>query len=539
MKRILSVFINRDNAIRIMVTALLAASSQPLIAWSMAGLSGAFLENDLIYAAVFRNILILLLALFIAWFADNSKANLLLDSEFELRRQVFDSIYAMPIDEFEKKDSGAYYNQIGRDTQILSKELFEGTLKIIVNGLSIGLIAVLLLYCHWMSFLIILIFLLPLTINNLLMPKKIAACQERSMQTLVGMTVKIKDLLSGFFTARFQEGEKQVSESMYTHFAAAAAAEKQIMKLANLSGLIANASVTLSQFSGLFAAFYLMRLGKIDFPQFVLIFQLGMIVSEPVISLINAVISVRSSRPYIENTEKILAGYKCREDFRLDKICSIRLDDVSFAYPEKQRSVLEHFNYCFEQGRKYLIVGESGSGKTTLIKLLLGTLHPGSGHIYYDRIDQQELSPSEIYHHSAVVPQQVYIFDDTIRRNLDLKGNCTDEELLAVISKVKLDKFFAANGYTLDTRISNETLQVSGGEKARIGLARSLTLPKSIVIYDEVLSGLDPQNAELIEDLLLADDERIVIHIAHNSSPKYQERYDAVVRLTIQNAPGE
>ena len=181
MKRILAVFFNCNSVIRIMITALLAAASQPLIAWSMAGLSGAFLENDLIYVTVFRNILILLLALFIAWFADNSKANLLLDSEFELRKQVFDSIYAMPIDEFEKKDSGAYYNQIGRDTQILSKELFEGMLKIIVNGLSIGLIAVLLLYCHWMSFLIILIFLLPLTINNLLMPQKIAACQERSM----------------------------------------------------------------------------------------------------------------------------------------------------------------------------------------------------------------------------------------------------------------------------------------------------------------------------------------------------------------------
>ena len=156
-----------------MVTALFAASSQPLIAWSMAGLSGAFLDSELSYEALFRNILILLCALFIAWFADNIKANLLLDSEFELRRQVFDSIYAMPIDEFEKKDSGAYYNQIGRDTQILSRELFEGTLKVIVNGLSIGLIAVLLLYCHWMSFLIILIFLLPLTVNNLLMPQQV------------------------------------------------------------------------------------------------------------------------------------------------------------------------------------------------------------------------------------------------------------------------------------------------------------------------------------------------------------------------------
>ena len=91
MKRILAVFFNCNSVIRIMITALLAAASQPLIAWSMAGLSGAFLENDLIYVTVFRNILILLLALFIAWFADNSKANLLLDSEFELRRQVFDS----------------------------------------------------------------------------------------------------------------------------------------------------------------------------------------------------------------------------------------------------------------------------------------------------------------------------------------------------------------------------------------------------------------------------------------------------------------
>ena len=539
MKRILSVFLNRGNAVRIIAAALFAASSQPLVAWSMAGLSGAFMEKELIYSTVIRNVLILLFALLILWFADNIKSNLLLDSEMELRKQVFDGIYAMPIDEFEKRDSGAYYNQIGRDVQILSDQVFEGALKIIINGLSISVIAAMLLYCHWMTFLVILIFLLPLTINNFLMPQKIGECQERSMDTLVRMTVKVKDLLSGFFTARFQEGEKQVSQSMYAHFAESAVAEKQIKRLANLSAFIANASVTLSQFSGLFVAFYLMRMEQIDFPQFVLIFQLGMIISNPVVDLINAVILIRFSRPYIVNTEKILSEHEDQEGFRLEKVCKIELADVSFIYPEKQRCVLKKFNYCFERGKKYLIVGESGSGKTTLIKLLLGTLHPSQGDIYYDMVNQQELSPSEIYHHSAVVPQQVYIFDDTIRRNLDLKGTCTDEELHGIISKVKLDKFFAANGYTLDTQISNETLQVSGGEKARIGLARSLTLNKSIVIYDEVLSGLDPQNAELVEDLILEDEERIVIHIAHNSSPKYQDKYDAVVRLAIQDNSGE
>ena len=93
--------------------------------------------------------------------------------------------------------------------------------------------------------------------------------------------------------------------------------------------------------------------------------------------------------------------------------------------------------------------------------------------------------------------------------------------------------FFAANHYTMDTKISNETLQVSGGEKARIGLARTLTLNKSIVIYDEVLSALDTQNAELIEELIISDNERITIHIAHKSAPEYLNKYDEVIRLNI------
>jgi ABC-type bacteriocin/lantibiotic exporter with double-glycine peptidase domain len=164
---------------------------------------------------------------------------------------------------------------------------------------------------------------------------------------------------------------------MYAHFAESAVAEKQIKRLANLSAFIANASVTLSQFSGLFVAFYLMRMEQIDFPQFVLIFQLGMIISNPVVDLINAVILIRFSRPYIVNTEKILSEHEDQEGFRLEKVCKIELADVSFIYPEKQRCVLKKFNYCFERGKKYLIVGESGSGKTTLIKLLNTSSEPG------------------------------------------------------------------------------------------------------------------------------------------------------------------
>ncbi len=136
-------------------------------------------------------------------------------------------------------------------------------------------------------------------------------------------------------------------------------------------------------------------------------------------------------------------------------------------------------------------------------------------------------------YHCGVVPQQIYIFNDTIRRNIDLRGDCMDAELQEIIKKAKLDVFFTANHYTLDTEISNETLQVSGGEKARIGLARVLTLDKSIVLYDEILSALDSQNSKLVEEMILSHDERIVIHIAHKSTPEYLDKYDEIIRLSI------
>lgn len=533
MKKIFSVLINRNRLIKITICVLFAAASQPLVAWSISGLSSIITNQELFYYIAIKNLLILTFAIIIAWLSDNIKSNLLLEGELELRKHIFTGIYAMPIGDFKKKDSGSYYNQVGRDVQLISSNVLGSLLRVIVDILSISFIAALLMYCHWLSFLVISFFLLPLIINNTLMPKKIEKCQENSMHMLVKMTIKVKDVLSGFFVARFQEGEEYIKQSTFECFEKSTIIEKGIAKLSNLSALIANASVTLSQFSGLSIAFLLLQKRQIDFTQFILIFQLGMILNSPVVDLINSIITIRSFKPYINGAEQALSVHADKACYKLDKIDNVSFRNVSFCYPEKQRYILQQFNHCFERGKKYLIIGESGSGKTTLIKLLLGILSPTSGSINYNTVKQQELSPAEIYHHSAVVPQQIYIFDDTIRRNLDLQGNCSDQQLLDIIRKVKLDKFFAINQYTLDSHISNETLQVSGGEKARIGLARTLVMYKSIVIYDEVLSGLDPQNADLVEDLILTSCDQIVIHIAHNSSPKYLNRYDEVIRLNM------
>lgn len=533
MKKVLSYVFYSKNYLKIVFCAVLAGASQPLIAWSFSGLSEVFMTSEPMSEVIISNSILLILALIMAWAAVDVKTDITYNAEMRLRSHVFSKIYSMPIGCFQGKDSGAYYNQIGRDVQLIQTHLFDPSVNLVSDILSIIFIAGLMLYCHWVSLIIVLLFLIPLVVNNIFMPKKIETCQELSMNVLTEMVVKLKDVLSGFISARFQEGEAYIKGVMNQHFSEAADAEKKIKKLSNMSAMFANASVTISQFSGLFAAFYLIGKSEINFSKFILIFQLGMIISQPIVDLINSVVAIKSSSPYIQNTLNLLGNYKETERFLLDEICQISLEHVSFNYDKRERAVLQDFNYRFEKGKKYLLIGESGSGKTTLIKLLLGMLRPMEGEIKYNQMKQQDISDSEIYHHCALVPQQVYIFDDTIRRNLDLSGRCTDDELMAIIKKVQLESFFKVNNYSLDTRISNETTEVSGGEKSRIALARTLAQHKSVVIYDEVLANLDSMNAKIIENMILSDNDRIVIHITHTSTPELFDKYDDVIRFRI------
>jgi len=529
MKRLLEMILKPSNYLKIVVCVMLAATSQPLIVYAFSELSEFFTTSANIRMLIL-NILIVVIAIFMAYLADNIKMNITYTAELELRKKIFASIYNRSIKKFNVVDSGEYYNQIGREVQFLQKHLYEAFINMIINIVTIIIIAILMLKCHYMSFIVVALFLIPLILNNAIMPEKIAECEENSIGTLRAMVVKLKDVLSGFESARFQEANIYIESVMNEKFTDGNNAEKKIQKLSNVSALIANASVTLSQFSGLFVAFYLVKTSQINLTQFILIFQLGMIINLPVVDLINSIISIKSSRPYIENASNILQDtYKEKTADILENIEEINLKNITFAYND--RKIFDNFSYSFEKGKKYLIVGESGSGKTTLIKLILGMIKPLSGKILYDRTDINNITNNEIYHHCGLVPQQIHIFDDTIKRNINLNGQCSDDKLNEIIKKTKLTKFMDTNNYNLDSMISDETIQVSGGEKARIAVARMLALDKSVIIYDEPLASLDSENAKAIEELLLSDSEHIIIHIAHTSSKDLENCYDDIIRI--------
>ena len=199
----------------------------------------------------------------------------------------------------------------------------------------------------------------------------------------------------------------------------------------------------------------------------------------------------------------------------------IEYKDVSFAY-EKGRPVLKHVNLTINKGQTIAFVGNSGGGKSTLISLLprFYDLGNNSGQVLIDGTNIKDLDLDSLRQNIAVVFQDNFLFDGTIRENILLGNeNAKEEEIQKAIRMACLDEFIKTLKDGLDTRIGERGVLLSGGQKQRIAIARAFLKNAPIVILDEATSALDNKSEAVVQqaiDNLMQD--RTVLIIAHRLS---------------------
>lgn len=185
----------------------------------------------------------------------------------------------------------------------------------------------------------------------------------------------------------------------------------------------------------------------------------------------------------------------------IERINTVKFQNVDFEY-EEGCPVLKDFNLSINTGEKIGIVGHSGNGKTTITSLLLGFYQVNNGTILINGIPLEDVDQAQMRKKIGVVSQDVMIFEDTIRYNLSLGNDYSDDEIYSALDAVKLLDIVNALPKGVDTVISPASHNLSGGQKQRLMMARMLLRKPSFIILDEATASLDVETEKLITQML-------------------------------------
>ncbi len=212
---------------------------------------------------------------------------------------------------------------------------------------------------------------------------------------------------------------------------------------------------------------------------------------------------------YFENNGKVhLKGFTDSIEYR----------NLYFRYND-EREILKGVNLRILKGQNVAFVGHSGSGKTTLVHLFIKLFDGYKGKILLDGRELSEFELTSLRKFVSIVSQDVYLFNDTIRRNIDFTETIPDEKILEYCRYSHLWDLIIKLPEGLDTIIGERGVKLSGGEKQRLALARTFAKNSEIIIFDEATSALDPKLEKEIKDsILLLNKNRTTITITHRPS---------------------
>ena len=197
----------------------------------------------------------------------------------------------------------------------------------------------------------------------------------------------------------------------------------------------------------------------------------------------------------------------------------VSFDNVNFAYDEN-RPILQGFNLTVQPGQTVAIVGPSGSGKSTIGRLLFRFYDVGAGALRIDGQDVRNITQSSLHGHIGIVPQDTVLFNDTIGYNVAYgRDGATQAEIVEAAKAAKIHDFVMSLPDGYDTTVGERGLKLSGGEKQRVGIARTLLKNPPILLLDEATSALDTETErDIQESLRQMGQGRSVITIAHRLS---------------------
>lgn len=467
----------------------------------------------------------------VVWAAAFFNAVFLRNAVGNLRQDLAAGLLKSDIPEFQKQNTASYLSLLNNDVATVRAKYFANLLAIIQGIVQAALAAAVLFSINWTVALAGTLFsVLPVLIPQAF-GKRLVGLQEKLSGALARYNEKVKDIFSGFEVVKSYGIERIVLSSYETANREAASRQCEQENTAGLMGGLTNWVAVTVQFGIFVFSGFLSLAGVLTVGNIVAITQLVGRIVEPAFNLTGKFGDLKTVRELNRKMEAIVARPDAyAEGAEIGKLENgIEIRDLSFAYGD--RNVLRDVNLTFEKGRKYAVVGRSGSGKSTLLKLLLRYYGGYEGEIRIDGREIRELSCVSLNRLCAVIHQNVFLFDDTLKNNISLYSGSDGQSISESVEKAGLSEILPKLPEGLETPVGENGGQFSGGEKQRVAIARAFLKGAGVLLLDEATASLDNETADEIEKTLLAMEGVTCIVVTHRYSADILRGYDEIVAL--------
>lgn len=215
---------------------------------------------------------------------------------------------------------------------------------------------------------------------------------------------------------------------------------------------------------------------------------------------------------------------------KLERVDKIEIKNLCYSYENNGKLAIDNINMTINSSDKIGIVGKVGSGKTTLMNILAGFYEVPENKIFINGIDMNEYSRESIFENIGYAMQKNIIMDDTIKNNIDIENEATNNEIEEISKKAKILEDITIMQDGFETKIGENGIKISGGQKQRIQIARNLLNVRNINIFDDTLSALDTDTEKkVVEEIEKQIGDNILIIISNKIS--MMEKMDKVFLL--------
>lgn len=484
--------------------------------------------NKLIFILVV-GILVLVVNVIFSYLLRYYRNNIIYRIMCNYKEYIFRKILNLNTNSFNTSKTGRFISALNNDVNSIEINLVESyfTILKLITLLICGIVSMAILNIR-ICIIVLLLSILPLAVS-LLFSKKVQDSEKNVSLVNELYTSSIKDMLSGFSVVKSFNAEDEIL-NVFNKVNLNVETEKRHRR-----NNITNIEIW-TNFVGYFVVMAMMGIGGYLAIKGEL--KVGTLLA--FIQLFNYIIT-----PF-EKLPTVISKYKAANelitkinDYLIENIDSnlilkkqfdnkIEICNVTFGY-DNNEDVLKNLNFTFEKGKSYAIVGTSGSGKTTLLNILLGINKPNEGSVQIDGVSISSISPQNISDLFSVVQQNVFIFDTTIENNVTMYKHFDQDIVNKAIKFSGLSNICNARGTRYMCGENGKNL--SGGEKQKVSIARTLIKQTPIIIMDEATASLDTETTFEVENAILDLKNTTRIIVTHKLYSYMLKKYDKILVL--------